>query len=107
MLSAIAGSMMLAGGVTRFERRQRQRDAVADRERRDDLRARHQRTAEQQQSDQEQDVIGPDQDVVNAGGDERLHHLDRALRRAEVVGVLVRLGVEDDLLAQLARRRRC
>ena len=34
MLSAMAGSMMRAGGVDDVQRRERQRDAVRDRERR-------------------------------------------------------------------------
>ena len=36
MLSAMSGSMMLPGGRQDVERRQRERDAVPDRERRDD-----------------------------------------------------------------------
>ena len=98
----MAGSMMLGWRRHDIERRQRQRDAVPDRERRDDAHERAPRAAEQQQSDQEQDVIGPDQNVMRPGGNERLHHLDGALRRAAVVDAGVRIGVEDDLLAQLA-----
>ena len=84
------------------ERRERERDAVADRERRHDQRQPRQRAAEEQQADQEQDVIGPDQDVLDAGDDERLHDRPSALRAARVIRrVLVRC-VEDRL--QLQRR---
>ena len=60
-----------------------------------------QRAAEQQQADEEQDVIRPDQDVVDARRDERAHDRQRALGGAGVVDVLVGAGVEDQLLAQL------
>ena len=52
------------------QRRERQRDAVGDRERRDDDREPPDRSAEQQQADEEQQVVGSDQDVVDAGRDE-------------------------------------
>ena len=63
------------------ERRQRQRDAVPDRERRDDQRQAPERAAEEQQADQEQDVVRADQDVLDARRDERPDHRPSALRR--------------------------
>jgi hypothetical protein len=47
------------------ERRQRQRDAVPDGERGDDASERCPAAAEEQQSDEEQDVVWSDQDVLN------------------------------------------
>ena len=89
MLSAMAGSMMRRRRRHDVERRQRQRDAVPDREGRDDAEQAPPAAAEEQQADQEQDVIRPDQDVMDSRRDERLHHRHRTLRRAEVIGVLV------------------
>ena len=70
------------------QRRERQRDAVRDGERGDDERQLAERAAEQQQADQEQQVVGADQDVVDAGGQELPDDRERALARAgEVLGV--------------------
>ena len=44
------------------ERRQRERDAVADRERRDDADQRQPGATEEQKANEEQDVIGSDED---------------------------------------------
>ena len=67
MLSAMAGSMIRVGGLHEVERRQRQRDAVRDRERRDDDDELADGAAEQQQPDQEEQVVRTDQDVIDAG----------------------------------------
>ena len=83
------------------ERRQRQRDAVADRERRHDQREPRQCAAEQQQADQEQDVVGADQDVLDPREHERLDDRPAALHAAGVILGVVR-RVEDRL--QLQRR---
>ena len=83
------------------QRGQRQRDAVPDRERGDDADEGHPAAAEQQQTDEKQDVIRPDQDVMRPRRNERLHHRNRALRRPEVVGVRLGAGVEDHLLPQI------
>ena len=101
MLNAIAGSMMLAGGETMLSAASESVmlwpivNAVTMRT------SASQRAAEQQQADEEQDVIGPDEDVMRPRRDERLHHRNRALRRPEVVGARIRRGVEDHLLTEI------
>ena len=103
MLSAIAGSMICAGGVTRFERRQRQRDAVRDGERGDDQRQPPDRAAEQQQSDQEQQMVGPDQDVVDAGRHETCWTTARTpWRRAGEIFEPRLAAIEDRLRQRIA-----
>ena len=66
MLSAIAGSTIARRRREDVQRRQRQRDAVRDRERGHDRNQLADRPAEQQQADEEQQVIGADQDVMDA-----------------------------------------
>ena len=79
MLSAIAGSMTLAGGLTTFERRQRQRDAVRHRESRHDEQQPPERAAEQEQADQEQQMIRADEDVMDPRRQELPDDRERAL----------------------------
>ena len=82
MLSAIAGSMAFAGGITIPQRRQRQRDAVGYGKRGDDQQQLFHRAAEQEQARQEQQVIRTNKDVVDAGRDELLQHRPHTLPRA-------------------------
>ena len=72
MLSAMAGSMMRAGRIDDLQRRERQRDAVAERERGHDRQQARDAAAEQQQADDEEDMIGSDGDVMDAGRREGL-----------------------------------
>src|SRR5262249_9804877 len=58
------------GGADDIERRQRQGNAVRKRKRSDDEEQLANSTAEKQQTHEKQQVIGADQDVVNAGRDE-------------------------------------
>ena len=67
------------------QRLERERDAVRDGERGHDHRELADRTAEQQQADEKQQVIGADQDVMDAGRKEFLDHRQRALPRAREV----------------------
>ena len=103
MLSAMSGSTTRAGGLKTPERGERQRHAVGERERRDDQREAADRAAEQQQPDQEQEMVGPDQDVMDAGGDEASCHRERAAGAIpEKYSIDGPRGVEDDLLPQRA-----
>ena len=54
------------GWVDDLQRGERERDAVADRECRDDGEQALEAAAEQQQADDEEDVVGADGDVVDA-----------------------------------------
>ena len=82
MLSAIAGSMMRAGGLTMFSAASDSVmlcatvNAVTTS---DEL---PERSAEQQQADEEQQVVRADQDVVDARRQERLNDGEGALPRA-------------------------
>ncbi len=82
MLSAMAGSMMRAGGIDDLQRRERQRHAVAERECGHDRQQARDAAAEQQQADDEEDVVGPDGDVVDAGRREGLEHGEESLAGA-------------------------
>ena len=82
MLSAMAGSMMRAGRIDDLQRGERQRDAVAERERGHDRQQPREAAAEQQQADDEEDVIGPDGDVMDAGRRERREDGQQSLPRA-------------------------
>ena len=95
MLSAIAGSMTCAGGVTDPERRERQRDAVAEREGGDDQQQPPHGPAEQEQPDDEEDVVGADGDVMDARRGEGLEHRDCPLPRAGVEVEAVSRAVQD------------
>ena len=88
MLRAMAGSTSRAGGFSDPQGRQRQRDAVGDGERRHDQQELPHRAAEEQQPDQEQDMVGPDQDVVDARRHELADRRPGALPRAGQVFVL-------------------
>ena len=46
-------------------------------------------------------MVRPDQDVMDTGRDEGLHHRQRTLGGTRVIGVLAALGVEDHLLPEL------
>ena len=89
------------------ERRQRQRDAVRDRERGDDQRELADRAAEQQQADQKQQVIGPDQDVMDAGGQELAGSTAIAPCRVPAKYSKLRAAAVENRLRQRARLRRC
>ena len=65
--------------VDDLQRRQRQRDAVADCEGRDDRQQSPEAAAEQQQADDEENVVGPDGDVVDTRGREGLEHGEETL----------------------------
>ena len=84
------------------QRRERQRDAVRDGERRHDHRELADRAAEQQQADEEQQVIGADEDVVDSRGQELLDHRQRALPRAGEVLEARTSGVENRLRQRVA-----
>ena len=102
MLSAIAGSMIRAGGLTMFSAAS---DSVMlcatvnavtiDREL-------PERAAEQQQADQEQQVVGADQDVMDAGRHELADDRQRALARAGEVLERGAAAVENRLRQRLA-----
>ena len=85
MLSAIAGSMMRAGGVTMFSAASDSVMLCAIVNAVTMTREPADAAAEQQQSDQEQQVIRADQDVMHAGRHEPPDDGERALRRAGVV----------------------
>ena len=84
------------------ERRQRQCDAVANRERRHDLQQRLPSPAQKQETNQEEDMVRPDQDVMNACRHEHLDDGNRALRRARVISAIGIVDRQDELLSQLA-----
>ena len=126
MLSAIAGSMIRAGGADDVQRGERQREAVRDRERRDDDREPPDGAAEQQQADQEQQMIGADQDVVDAGRHEpaddreapwrvpaKYSNVVRPRSRIACVSALALVDVEKRLVLRIVRehhardRQRC
>ena len=88
--------------VDDLQRRQRQRDAVADRESRDDRQQAPEAAAKQQQADDEEDVVGPDGDVVNARGREGLEHREETLTGAAVQIDARLAAVENFLPNQLA-----
>ena len=100
MLSAIAGSMSRAGGVTRFS-------AASDsvmlcatvNDGHDEQQLPH-RAAQQQQPDEEEQVIGADQDVMDARGHELPDHSRHALTRACEVLEARMTRVEDHLRRQ-------
>jgi hypothetical protein len=73
---------------------------VADGERGGDQAESRRRAAEQQQAEQEQDVVGANQDVLDAGRYERAEHRAHALPRAGVVVERGMPGVEDGLVPQ-------
>jgi hypothetical protein len=81
---------------------ERERDAVADGEGGDDLEERLPPSAEQQQTNQEQDVIGTDEDVVNPRRDERPDHGERATRGPCVIRAIRVVVRQDELLPKLA-----
>ena len=83
------------------ERCERERDAVSDRERRNDGREAPHGAAEQQQPEQKQDVIGPDQDVLDAGLNEGAYDRPSAGRGASVVGEPLAARIEDRLVLEL------
>jgi hypothetical protein len=70
MLSAMAGSTIASRRRHDVERRERQRDAVGDREGGDDEQQAPGRSAEQQQPDQKQQMLGAYQDMVKSGRQE-------------------------------------
>ena len=70
MLSAIAGSMMRAGGLTRLSAASDSVMLCATVNAVTISSELAERAAEQQQPDQEQQMVGADQDVVDAGGQE-------------------------------------
>jgi hypothetical protein len=98
----MAGSTTRLGGVSRSSAAERQRQAVADRERRDDPQQRPRLRAEQQQADQEQDVIRPDQDVMHARRHERRRHRQRAAYGPRIIHALGRAAIEDALIPERA-----
>ena len=81
---------------------ERQRDAVAEGEGRDDQAEAAERAAEEQQADQEQDVVRADHDVVDAGRHERRQHRGDAGPAAGVVVHRRPPRVEDGLVPQRA-----
>ena len=96
----MAGSTSRAGRAHDAQCRQRQRDAVADGERRDDQPQPGQRAAQEDQADDEQDVVGTDGDVVDAGRHERRQHRADAGPGAGVVVHRRPPRVEDRLMTQ-------
>ena len=74
---------------------------MAERERRHDREQPRSAAAEQQQADQEQDVIGADRDVLDAGHDEFPDHRQRSLPRPHVVRDAGLPDVEDRLAREL------
>jgi hypothetical protein len=83
-----------------IERGQRQRDAVADGEGGHDFEQRLPSAAKQQQADQKQDVVGSNQNVMNARRHERLDDRQRSLRRARVIGTVRIVHCEHELLTE-------
>ena len=57
--------------------------------------------AEQQETDQEEDVVGADRDVLDSGEHELLDHRQRSLGRAHVVGHARLSSVQDHLSGKL------
>ena len=82
MLSAIAGSMMLAGGLTTPSAASDSVMLCANVNAGHDQQQPAERAAQQQQADQEEQMIGTDQDVMHAGRQELAHDRERALARA-------------------------
>ena len=106
MLSAIAGSMIRAGGLTMLRaasERVRLWATVNDRHDQDELTG---GAAEQEQADEEEQMVRPDDDVPDAGGQQPLHDGERALTRAREVLEPAASRVEDRL-GQCCRLRRC
>ena len=85
-----------------IERRQRQRDAVRHGESGDDQQQLPQRSAEQKQSDQKQQVVRADQDVVNSGRHELPDDGGHALPRAGKVLECRVIAIENRLRPQIA-----
>ena len=83
------------------QRGERQRDAVRDGERAHDQQQATHRAAEQQQADQKEQMIGADQDVMDAGRNEFLHHRQHALASAREIFELPMMGVENRLRGEL------
>ena len=102
MLSAMAGSMMLAGGVTRLSAASDsvmlwpmvKNDTIFS--------SAVQRPPSSSRPTRNRMWSGPIRMWCTPDGGERAHHRQRALRGARVVDVLLAVGVEDQLLLQLA-----
>ena len=102
MLSAIAGSMIRAGGRDDVQRGERQRDAVSDGERRHDERQPPDRAAEQQQPDEKQQMVRADQDVMDARRHEPADDRKDALPGAREVFEARLAAIEDGLRERVA-----
>ena len=74
--------MMRGRGFDDLQGRERQRDAVAEREGRHDCQQSREAAAEEQQADDEEDVVGPDGDVMDARCREGREHSEQALARS-------------------------
>ena len=106
MLSAIAGSMMRAGGVTMLSAASDSVMLCATVNAVTMTASCRIDAAEQQQADEEQQVIRADQDVVDAGRHEPADDGERALPRAGEVLEPCAAAVEDRLRQRARLRRR-
>ena len=102
MLSAIAGSMMRAGGLTMLSAASDSVMLCATVNAVTMTASWRTDAAEQQQADEEQQVVRADQDVVDAGRQELAHDGERALPRAGEVLEPRAAAVENRLRQRVA-----